>query len=182
MTITGALHEDGLADAADGFGGGTAPDRVLAIMKDSRIGTYGAVALILVIVAKLATLASLTPLDALRALVVAHTLARWSSVALLWRYPYVSSAAGTSAASKGAAFSDVGTMRLAIASAIAVAVAAGVMQFRAIGPVLVAVIVTAMAGFYFRRRIGGVTGDCLGAANQLVELATYATVAAVWVK
>ena len=166
MLITGALHEDGLADAADGFGGGSTPERVLEIMKDSRVGSYGVVALILAIFLKLASLASLTRGEIVVALIAGHTLARWSSVLLLYRYSYV----GT----KGGAFAGgVTTLRLAIATTLAFAICALALQRRALIPVLASIVVTAAAGVFFKRRIGGVTGDCLGATNQLVELAVY---------
>jgi adenosylcobinamide-GDP ribazoletransferase len=171
VLVTGALHEDGLADAADGFGGGSTPERVLEIMKDSRIGSYGAVALILVIVTKLASLASLSRTDIALALIAGHTLARWSSVPLLYGMNYL----GT----KGASFSgSVTTWRLLIATIIMLGIGALALHRRALIPVLVSVVVTAIAGVYFKRRIGGVTGDCLGAANQLVELAVYLALSA----
>lgn len=166
VLVTGALHEDGLADAADGFGGGSTPERVFEIMKDSRIGTYGALALILSIIIKLASLASLSRVDIVRALITGHTLARWSSVVLLYRYTYV----GT----KGVAFAGGVTMpRLLIATIIALALSAFTLQRRALIPVTVSIVVTAVAGLYFKNRLGGVSGDCLGAANQLVEIAVY---------
>jgi adenosylcobinamide-GDP ribazoletransferase len=171
VLVTGALHEDGLADAADGFGGGSTPERVLEIMKDSRIGSYGAVALILTIVTKLASLASLPRIDIVLALIVGHTLARWSSVPLLYGSPYI----GT----KGAAFAGgVTTLRLLIATIIMVGICALALQRRAIIAMLVSVLVTAAAGVFFKRRLGGMTGDCLGAANQLVEVAVYLVLAA----
>jgi adenosylcobinamide-GDP ribazoletransferase len=171
VLLTGALHEDALADAADGFGGGATPERVLEIMKDSRVGSYGVVALILAILLKLASLASLTRGDVVVALIAAHTLSRWSSVVLLNRYAYI----GT----KGAAFGGgVTAPRLIIATVITFTICALAAQRRALIAILVSVIVTVAAGVYFQRRLGGVTGDCLGAANQLVELAVYLTLAA----
>jgi adenosylcobinamide-GDP ribazoletransferase len=166
ILITGALHEDGLADAADGFGGGSTPERILDIMKDSRIGTYGAVALILAIIIKLASLASLSRIEIVMALIAGHTLARWSSVMLLYRYAYI----GT----KGAAFAGgVTTARLIVATMITLAIAVPILQWRTSIPILV----TLATGMYFKRRLGGVTGDCLGAANQLVEIAVYLALA-----
>jgi len=166
MLVTGALHEDGLADAADGLGGGSTPERVFEIMKDSRIGTYGAIALILSIIMKLASLASLSRVDIVLALITGHTLARWSSVVLLYRYAYV----GT----KGVAFAGGVTMpRLIIASIIALVLSAFTLHWRTIIPILA----TLAVGPYFKKRLGGVTGDCLGAANQLVEIAVYLALA-----
>ena len=171
VLVTGALHEDALADAADGFGGGSTPERVLEIMKDSRIGSYGAVALILSIITKLGALASLARGDVVTALIAGHTLARWSSVPLLYRLPYL----GT----KGAAFgSTVTGWRFGVASFATLAICALALQRHALIAILVSVVITATAGMFFKRRIGGVTGDCLGATNQVVELAVYLALAA----
>src|ERR1700736_3174921 len=74
--LTGALHEDGLADVGDGFGGGRDREKKLAIMRDSRIGTYGVLALLVSSVAKCSAWASLPMLEVIPALIVAHTLAR----------------------------------------------------------------------------------------------------------
>lgn len=171
VSVTGALHEDGLADAADGFGGGTTPERVLEIMKDSRIGSYGAMALILATLIKLASLASPSRLDIVTALIAGHTLARWSSVVLLWRYPYLGS--------KGVGFAGGVTLpRLIIATAVALSICALALQRHAVIPVLASLAVTAATGAYFKHRLGGVTGDCLGATNQLVEISVYLVLAA----
>ena len=83
VLLTGAFHEDALADAADGLGGGRDRERMLEIMRDSRIGSYGAVALVLVLGARLGCLAELATPDGARALIGAHVLARWSSLPLI---------------------------------------------------------------------------------------------------
>ena len=167
--MTGAFHEDALADACDGFGGGWDREQVLAIMKDSRIGSYGAVAVAIAVVLKVGALAALPPADAVRALVAAHVLARWSSLPLIWGLPYVRE---TSGVSKPFAAS-VTPARLAAGTAVAMAVLAVVLGTRALPVLVLAMVVTGLSGAYFRRRIGGITGDCLGAANQFVEVATY---------
>jgi adenosylcobinamide-GDP ribazoletransferase len=167
--LTGALHEDGLADTADGLGGGHDRDHALAIMKDSRIGTYGAVALILTIAAKIAALSALAPLDVARALIAAHTLARWSSLPLLRWLPY---ARPTGAAAPYAA------PHLIAGSVIALAIVVPLLGTRAIAVIITTVMITVLTGLYFSRRLRGITGDCLGATNQLVELTTYLALAA----
>jgi adenosylcobinamide-GDP ribazoletransferase len=168
VLLTGALHEDGLADTADGLGGARDRDHALAIMKDSRIGTYGAVALILSIATKIAALSSLAPRDVAPALIAAHTLARWSSLPLLRALPY---ARPTGAATPYA------TPRLAAASLLTLAIVTPLLGIRAIAVIITALMITTLTGLYFSRRIQGVTGDCLGATNQLVELATYLVLA-----
>ena len=183
VLATGAFHEDALADAFDGFGGGWSREQVLAIMKDSRVGSYALVGVTLTLATKFATLAALASNPASvgvpRALVVAHVLARWSSLLLIHRYPYVRPAADGERPSAGRPFvAGVTSGRLIGATLLAVTIllfAAG----RGVLPSLVVAIgVTAVAGWYFRRRIGGITGDALGAANQIVEVCVYLTLAA----
>ena len=82
VLFTGALHEDGLADSADGFGGGATADRVLAIMRDSRIGSYGAIAVVLSLLLRMVFIAALPQRDALAYIVSAETLSRWSVLPL----------------------------------------------------------------------------------------------------
>ena len=183
--ITGALHEDALADACDGFGGGWDRAQVLAIMKDSRIGSYGAVGLALVVLAKVAAVATIGeshPALAVRALVVAHVLARWSSLPIIYALPYRRDDAST-----GRPFAaSVTTPRLAMGSVLALGatgLALAPLGAAAGCAVLAsAVLVTTAAGRYFKRRLGGMTGDCLGAANQLVELAVYLVLATTWLR
>lgn len=183
--LTGALHEDALADACDGFGGGWDRTQVLAIMKDSRVGSYGVVGLALVLLARvsaLALLAESSVATAARALVVAHALGRWSSLPLIRALPY---ARDDEARSRPFAASVTGS-RLLVGSGAALAVvtlALAPMGLAAAGvTIAAAMLVTALAARYFRRRLGGMTGDCLGAANQLVELATYLVLASAWLR
>lgn len=171
--LTQAFHEDALADACDGFGGGSTSQQILEIMGDSRLGTYGVVALILMVAAKLAALSALPPQEVIGALVAGHVLGRWSSLPLIWRYPYVREGAGTGKLFAG----GVTPGRLAVASLLTFFLLTGALGWRMIFPLLLAVGLTALSGRYFRRRIGGITGDCLGAANQIVEVGTYLVLA-----
>ena len=186
--ITGAFHEDALADSCDGFGGGWEKGQVLTIMKDSRIGSYGAVGLGLALITKVGALAAITEANvdtALRALVVAHVLGRWSSLPLIWGLPYVREGEADGSKSKPFAASVTGP-RLAIGTVTAVVITA--LALAPLGPAAIlaaltlAALVTALGARYFRRRIGGMTGDCLGAANQMVELATYLLLASAWLR
>ncbi len=173
VLLTGAFHEDALADAADGLGGGRTREGILEIMRDSRIGSYGAVALVLVLSARIGCLAAMPAMDGARALIAAHVLARWSSLPLIGALPY--------ARTNGAGKPFVGTvtgLRLLAGTLLAALFVAPALGWRALPAGLAAAAVTAMTGRYFRARLGGITGDCLGATNQLVELATYLTVLA----
>ena len=166
VLATGALHLDGLADTADGLGGGRNREDALRIMRDHTIGSYGAVAMVLVIGLKIAVLASLVTRTGLAAgLVVAGTLGRWAPVALGFILPYARAEGGI-----GASICDhVGWKELLGASAIAGTIAAGLAGRRGAILGLTALLVTLLASIFFRRRIGGVTGDTLGAAVELVE-------------
>ena len=173
VLLTGAFHEDALADAADGLGAGGDRERMLEIMRDSRIGSYGAVALVLVLGARLGCLAELVTPEGARALVGAHVLARWSSLPLIGLLPY--------ARSQGAAKPFIGGVtptRMLTSTVLAVPLVVLSLGSRALAAGLAAIVVTALAGLLFRARLGGITGDCLGAANQVVELSVYLVVLA----
>jgi adenosylcobinamide-GDP ribazoletransferase len=162
--LTGGLHLDGLADAADGLGGGFSRAEALAIMRDARTGAFGVVAIVLVLAAKGAALASLPPELRWRGLVVAPTLGRLA--------PLVLARACAPARADGAGHAFVRTVAgRALAPAAAVALGVAVMLFGAWGVLLVAGVVAAAAAFawYLRGRLGGVTGDCLGAMVELGE-------------
>ncbi|HEX8391779.1 MAG TPA: adenosylcobinamide-GDP ribazoletransferase [Longimicrobium sp.] len=159
--LTGAFHEDGLADSFDGMGGGWTPDEMLTIMKDSRMGTYGTIALLLVVFAKLAALSEMFPIDAMPAIVAGHVLGRWSSLPLIWRLPYVQHSG-----SKSKPFAaSVTTGRLMAGTLLMLVIVAALLGWAAV-PVIGTVLgVTVVGGWYLRR--------VLGAVNQLVEVATY---------
>ena len=167
ILITGALHEDGLADCADAFGSHHPLDRTLAILRDSRIGTYGTLALILSVLARILLLAAL-PLDrATPTLITAHVLARWSSLPLA-----LLPAARPAEDGQGARVAkQISRPALLLGTLITLAITATALRFHALVPILLAVTITALTGAFYKRRIGGVTGDCFGATNQLVEIA-----------
>lgn len=167
VLLTGAFHEDGLADTADGIGGGFTLERKLEIMRDSRIGTYGATALIFSIVLRVLAIAALPAPLAFSALILAHTLARFSSLPLIYFNTYVREQ-GT-----GKPFAaQVTVTRLLVAGLWCVLV--WLVLPGALCPALPAAAASLLAAhFYFRAKLGGITGDTLGAANQLSELAVY---------
>jgi adenosylcobinamide-GDP ribazoletransferase len=178
LLVTGAFHEDGFADTCDGFGGGTSTDSVLAIMKDSRIGAYGAMGIGMMLGLKWTTLAAI-PAAAFALLVVsAHMASRWCACGLIWRLRYVRV---DDAKSKPLADSlgALDWMLSGLIGALAILLGAfvcrslpGAREIRSLGVALVtAGIAAVIAASYFRRRIGGYTGDCLGAVQQLSELA-----------
>ena len=179
LLITGAFHEDGLADTCDGFGGARTRERTLAIMQDSRIGAFGALGLIIVMGLKWTTLTALPPVWLPFGLVTAHTFSRWCALGLIWALPYARAGGEGKAQPFASGLSARGWM---LSGLIAVPVPMAVARWGlpaaempaalplAAGALVAALIVCLGLGAYFRRRIGGYTGDCLGAAQQLAEL------------
>jgi len=170
--MTGAFHEDGVADSADGLWGGTTVEDRLGIMRDSRIGTYGAIALILLVATKLSVLWPMSAEQFAVALVPAMVLGRASSLVLMGAVP----AAPDSLASLAGVPSAGGCVVAAATCAISL-VAFG---WWAPVPLAISLLVTVGAGSLARRKVGGITGDLLGATNQLVEVAVLLTAAAVF--
>ena len=170
--ITGALHEDGLADTADGIGGGHDAQSRLEIMSDSRIGTYGAIALIVSVTGRAALLATIAqPLFVLGALVAAAAISR----AALPLTMALDTPAKTSGLGADAGKPDTMTWGLAVLlGAVAAAMAAPAGWFICVIAALLAALV---AGWFCRARLGGYTGDTLGAAQQMAEVAALAAIA-----
>lgn len=177
LVVTGAFHEDGLADTFDGLGGAVPRERALAIMKDSRIGTYGAAALVLSLgarVALLATLAAQQPGFAAAVLVLAHGWGRAAAVVLMAALPYAGDAEHAKAKPLATA---VGPREWGMALVWALLLGAGaglggLLPAARLGLALGAVgLVLAWMWRWLRGRLGGYTGDTLGAAEQLAELA-----------
>jgi adenosylcobinamide-GDP ribazoletransferase len=167
LLLTGALHEDGLADVADGFGGGFTPERRLEIMRDSRHGTYGVAALTLALLAKWSLLAALSGPEAVAALAAAAALGRAvMGPALRWTPPARRDGLGAGAGRPAAA-----PALAAAALGAALALALGAPPAALAAAALAALAVVALA----RRLIGGQTGDVLGAAALLAEIAALGT-------
>ncbi len=167
--VTGALHLDGLADMADGFGGGRMKERTLEIMRDSLIGSYGAVALVLLLVLKVAAIASLVETGAAwRILIVAPALSRWAIVPLGKFTPYARKIGGL-----GQSVTDfVGWNELAGASLFAAVLVFGLLDWRSGASLwIIIAMVTLFVARFSLRKIGGVTGDVLGANAEICETA-----------
>ncbi|WP_414442832.1 adenosylcobinamide-GDP ribazoletransferase [Burkholderia sp. 22PA0106] len=171
LIATGAFHEDGLADSCDGFGGGYTREDVLRIMHDSRIGTFGAVALVVSLALKWQALAALPPWRAAWVLLAAHAASRVAAVSLLVSLDYVRSEGKAKPVAQ----------RMSV-RAFAFAAACGLpwlfwpdwrLGLLTLG---VLVLLRAAVARYLLRRLGGYTGDCLGFAQQLAELAIILTV------
>lgn len=173
--LTGAFHEDGFADVCDGFGGGMSRERVFEIMKDSRIGAYGTVGILLLLAVKCASLASLPgALAVATALAVGHTVSRLCSAALIWRMDYAKEEG--KAKPLGHRMSG-GEFAIAAATGLGAMLVPGVLGWLSWDALLLGAILAVLAAWWlgrlFRRRVGGYTGDCLGAAQQLSEVCFY---------
>jgi len=172
--ITGALHEDGLADTADGFGGGATREAKLDIMRDSRIGTFGVLALIFSIRLRVVAIADIgTRWHVFAALIVAHALSRGVLPAAMHRLD----PARDDGLGAGAGRPEQNQVLIALAIALAIAVVA--IGLRAgLSAAIVAGIVALAIGWLAQRQIGGQTGDVLGAIEQGAETAALLAAAA----
>lgn len=164
--VTGALHEDGLADTVDGFGGGGDRDRKLEIMRDSRIGTYGVIALVLALGARVIALASFEDnADAVAALILCHAASRALVVGVMQRAPLARSDGLAASAGRPSQAAMLWALGIGGVIALALAYLDGVVA-------MVAGAAAAWAiAWLARRQIGGVTGDVLGAVQQGSEIA-----------
>ena len=176
VAITGCLHEDGLADTADGFGGGSSREQILVILKDSRIGSYGGTALTLSLVARVLLLASLPLAQVPKYLIAAHVLCRWTTLPLSYYLASARNQQDQDGAGQGARIAKLTTRGTLIAGSIfSLAICLFVLRIHMAAAVTATILVTLLSGLYYQRKIGGVTGDCFGATNQIVEIAVYLT-------
>ncbi|MEM9705290.1 MAG: adenosylcobinamide-GDP ribazoletransferase [Pseudomonadota bacterium] len=178
LLLTGAFHEDGLADTFDGIGGGMTREKSLAIMRDSRLGTYGTLSLIIALALKVGALSSLPTVTAACALALAHCLSRLSSVLVIRTSRYVRDE-GT-----GKPVAD-GLDAASLVIAIGIGVAASLLW---LGIQPVGALLSAFAGLgighigmrlFFEPKLRGYTGDTLGAVQQTSEISMYLGLA-VW--
>lgn len=168
LMATGAIHEDGLADCADGLGGGATREKALEIMRDSRIGAFGAAALTLSLLVRAATVAAMAPGAALTALVVAGAFSRGAmTLGMGLIQPARRDGLGHDAGRPGG-----GEMAVAAALSLGAAALLGWSGLIAIG---VGAVAAAAWLWRCRARLGGQTGDVLGAAQQIAELGALLT-------
>lgn len=171
LVLTGALHEDGLADSADGLVGGRTADRALEIMRDSRLGTYGALALICALALKVALLASVPVPQAAVLLVLGHALGRMGAVHVIATTTY----ARPSTAKFARPMATPEGYRVALATVLGLSIPAALVL--GLVPLICGVLVSVLLGQALRHaamaKLGGYTGDVLGATVVLCELGLY---------
>lgn len=165
LLVTGAFHEDGLGDVADAFGGGWTVERRLEILKDSRHGTYGVAAISTSIVVRIVSLGAMPgPLDMFTAAVAAHTMARVAAVGMAGTMKLATNTG------LGADYGRSSTpLRAGIGCAAGIAITAVAVGWWAAPLAATALVAAAATGVLARRKIGGISGDVLGAAEQVAE-------------
>lgn len=168
LYLTGAFHEDGWSDMVDGFGGGWEKTQILAIMKDSRIGSFGAVALVILLLAKFCALVEIDLLLIPPSLIAGHAFSRLCATILLRALDYVRDEGKAKPLATG-----ISRASLAFAAVTALLPLLLLPPGQALVAVAFALLATLWLARLFKRRIGGYTGDCLGATQQLSEVAFY---------
>ena len=186
VLITGGFHEDGLADVADSTGVWTA-ERKLEVMKDSRIGTYGSLALIIALMLSVVSLYEVASsaqgraemvLRMLAVLILAHVLGRWSSLLLLFFTPYAREASANKVFVEDMTMQHllVGTLIVLVVTTVCF----GVLAHSVWMALLATLCLSVLARQWFFARIQGVTGDCLGATNKIIEVSVCLCMASVF--
>ncbi|WP_207421257.1 adenosylcobinamide-GDP ribazoletransferase [Desertivirga brevis] len=187
VLLTGAIHEDGFADVCDGFGGGWTKEKILAIMKDSRVGAYGVVGICVILLLRFHTLeeaVSLSqsqPFTQLSVIISAHSLSRFNASSLLYKNEYVRE----TEKSKASFVSQRHIVKDLIIACILAAVPFILLLFFTGKPMLILLVpalllISVYLKQYFRKWIGGYTGDCLGAVQLITEVSFYLFLIPLW--
>jgi adenosylcobinamide-GDP ribazoletransferase len=169
--FTRGLHLDGLADTSDGLGGGADPDRRLEIMKDSRVGVFGVAAVVIVLIGKFALLTELIGVYRIRELILVPVLGRWSMLMLIYSFPVTGSGLGRRVKQHCRLLQFLFGTLTAVACAWLLLGPWGLLVPGAIG------LFSAAAGWLFRCKLGGCTGDSYGAVCEISEILALAAVA-----
>lgn len=175
ILATGAFHEDGFSDACDGFGGGWEKTQILAIMKDPRVGSYGALGIALMLLAKWNALMEVSDEALPFALIAAHAMSRFAATTLIFALDYVREEGKSKPLAK-----RMGAGELMLAGAFGLAPCLLLPTTETLVALAATTLATFLCARYFVRRIGGYTGDCLGATQQVAELAFYAGFLVQW--
>ncbi|MGN6602704.1 MAG: adenosylcobinamide-GDP ribazoletransferase [Ginsengibacter sp.] len=177
VLLTGAFHEDGFADVCDGFGGGWTKEKILLIMKDSRVGAYGVIGLIFILSIKFYLLSSFTAAQLPFVLIAAHASSRWAASTFILTHQYVRENKNSKAKPVAKQFLDTHFLIASLFGILSLLLFKNAYAFFLIIPVYLMKI---YLGWYFKKWIGGYTGDCLGATQQLCEIVFYLSVLLLW--
>ena len=172
LLITGAFHHDGLADIADAFGGGWTVEQRFEILKDSRLGTYGTSALTIAILIEVATVASFDAPTGFRAIIAAHALGRSAALVAMVLAPVAGDGLGASYTR------ELSTLRVVVGTAVGIAIAVWLSPVLFVWPLIAASIATCAVVLLAVRKIGGVTGDVLGAIAVCATIGSLVATAA----
>lgn len=175
--VTGAFHEDGFADVCDGLGGGWTKEKILLIMKDSRLGTYGVSGLVLILAIKFSALREIHPYLIPLTIISGHSVSRFIATTLIYTHPYVRDTADSKA--KPAAKSiSIGMLSINAFFGLLP------LFFFKTPLILLVILPPYLAKVYlgrkFKKWLGGQTGDCAGAVQQLSEVVFYLSVLVLW--
>jgi adenosylcobinamide-GDP ribazoletransferase len=173
ILITGAFHEDGFADVCDGFGGGWTKQKILDIMKDSRTGAYGVIGLILILGLKFSLLYNMKIPVILIALIAGHSLSRFASISIIFTHNYVRENEDSKAKPLGKKMTSTQFLVAAVFGLAPLLLFQNYIYFLILIPVL---LIRLYLTYYFKKWIGGYTGDCLGAAQQVSEIIIYLSI------
>jgi adenosylcobinamide-GDP ribazoletransferase len=178
VLTTGAFHEDGFADVCDGFGGGWTKEKILDIMKDSRVGAYGVIGLIFILITKYLLLLELSalsnkPYEFISLVALVFVASRWMPVTIIYtdEYSREDATSKVKPVAKG-----VTTKNLLIATLFLILALSATMQVYFVAIILPLIILKWYLSRYFNKWINGYTGDCLGAAQQLSEIVTLISI------
>ncbi|MBO9693027.1 adenosylcobinamide-GDP ribazoletransferase [Chryseobacterium sp.] len=181
VLLTGAFHEDGFTDMCDSFGGGYGKEKILTIMKDSRVGAYGTIGIILLFALKFYSIQALgmaDPVGILCIVVLGHTVSRFISGTMIYTHQYVTDIDVSK--SKPLAHKPLDGMALLVGFISVLIAFALFPDWRLIFAFALAYAGKIYMGWYFKKHIGGYTGDCLGSVQQVCEVLFYLGTIIVW--
>lgn len=181
VLLTGAFHEDGFTDMCDSFGGGYGKEKILTIMKDSRVGAYGTIGIILLFALKFFSIQALGTVDLMKTLwiiILTHTSSRFISGTMIYTHQYVTDIDASK--SKPLANKPLDGMALLVGFISVLLSFVLIPDWRLIIAFALAYLGKIYMGWYFKKHIGGYTGDCLGSVQQVCEVLFYLGTMIVW--
>ncbi len=181
VLLTGAFHEDGFTDMCDSFGGGYGKEKILTIMKDSRVGAYGTIGIILLFALKFYSIQALgmsNPVGVLLIVILGHTVSRFIAGTMIYTHQYVTDIDVSK--SKPLANKPLDKMSLLVGFVSVLIAFALVQDWHLIFAFALAYAGKMYLGWYFKKHIGGYTGDCLGSVQQVCEVLFYLGTIIVW--
>jgi len=181
VLLTGAFHEDGFTDVCDSFGGGYGKEKIMTIMKDSRVGAYGAIGIILLFALKFYSIKELGSIDLMKTsalIIFAHTASRFISGTMIYTHRYVTDIDVSK--SKPLANKPLNAKSLVISFLAVLVTFSLIPDWKLIFALILAYIGKVYLGWYFKKHIGGYTGDCLGTVQQVCEVLLYLGTIMVW--